>query len=75
MCEPSCWLQDQIRQLSDARRMPMRQMLKLPGRLINGCNATLNDQSGHLLIPNINISICRAFQEALLSDLQHAVNT
>ena len=52
----------------------MMQMLKLPGRLVNGCNAALNDQSGHLLVPNINISICRAFQKALFSDLQNAGN-
>ena len=53
----------------------MKQMLKLPGRLINGCDATLNDQSGHLLVPNVNISVCWALQEALLSDLQNAGHT
>ena len=47
----------------------MRQMVKLPGRLINGCNTALNNQPGNLFVPNVNVSIRRAFQEALLSNL------
>ena len=74
MCEPSCWLPGQIRQLNTACRMYVRQVFELPGRLVNGCNAALNDQSGNFLVPNINISVRRAFQKALLSALQNTGN-
>lgn len=40
-----------------------------PGGLVYGCNAALNDQSRHLLLPNVNVTLCWVFQEALLCNL------
>ena len=46
------------------------QLRGLLSRLVNGCDTTLDDEAGHLSLPNVHISLCGVLQKALFRNLQ-----
>ena len=55
----SVWLVFPMRKLA----WSALQLRGLLGRLVNGCNAALNDQARHLCLPNVHVCLRRGFQK------------